>query len=130
MIERFIEVRPTLFTEVSRETLSIAKGHKRNYFGRSPKRMFPSSPHLADDANNYVKLTNGWYANTNLSNREKFDVLCRFAAMARLVHGVDWLWEVDEPSDGLKEKLERKAIADRMVAEIEKEIDQLGKPEN
>ena len=94
LIERFITVKPELFADVNWETEFFAKGKKRNYFGRSPKKMFRSSPHLADDPNNYKKLPNNWYVNLNLSNAQKFEILCKFAAITKLRYKEDWQWEV------------------------------------
>jgi len=94
LIERFITVKPALFTDVNWETEFFAKGKKRNYFGRSPERMFRNSPHLARDKNNYRKLPNNWYVNLNLSNSQKFEILCKFAAITKLRYEEDWQWEV------------------------------------
>lgn len=121
LIQHFVDAKPALFQIVNWETAFVARGKKRNYFGRNRRRMFHGSPHLADDSNNYARLPNGWYMNTNLSNREKFDILCRFAAIARLRHGTDWTWEVVDPTAELKEKLDQQLLADRIFFDFEDE---------
>jgi hypothetical protein len=73
----------------------VAKGRNRNYFGRAPKKMFHGSPHLADDRNNYLRLTNGWFINLNLKNDQKFEILCKFAAVGKFEYGREWKWEVE-----------------------------------
>lgn len=95
LIEKFIEAYPTLFESPNWETIFVAAGRQRNYFGRDLKKMFHGSPHLASDPNFYSKLPSGWYVNLNLSNREKLRILCNFAAVAQFKHNVDWRWEVE-----------------------------------
>jgi hypothetical protein len=94
LIEKFIAAKPELFRTVNWETAFVAKGRNRNYFGRTPERMFHGSPHLARDRNNYALLTNGWYANLNLSNDQKQTVLIRFGVITNLEYGNQWSWEV------------------------------------
>ena len=94
LIERFVKTYPKLFIDLNWQTAFVAKGKKRNYFGRSPAKMFHGSPHLAEDSNNYARLLNGWYVNLNLSNAQKRYILFRFAHVANLKHGEDWQWKV------------------------------------
>lgn len=93
LINRFISTYPEPFVNINWETEFVAKGRNRNYFGRSPERMFRGSPHLAEDRNNYERLTNGWYVNLNLNNDQKLEILGKFAAVAKLKFD-DWSWEV------------------------------------
>ena len=100
MIERFTEAHPEPFSSLNWETAFIAKGRRRNYFGRDPQRMFFGSPHLADDQNMYRPLRNGWYVNLNLNNDQKFEILCRFAAVGKFIWGQEWHWEIEgKPTD-------------------------------
>lgn len=121
LLGRFINVKPRLFESINWETVFVAKGRKRNYFGKDLKAMFHGSPHLAEDRNNYARLTNGWYANTNLNNAQKFDILCRFAAVAKLNYETDWRWDVDDPSEELRAHEERMALAERHLNELSNE---------
>lgn len=96
LIEKFIEAHPEPFLTSSWETMFIAKGTRRNYFGRNLKKMFHGSPHLADDQNNYMRLSNGWFANLNLNNDEKLTILFKFAAVGNFVFDQEWKWEIEE----------------------------------
>ena len=94
LISRFVKTYPELFIDLNWETVFVVKGKKRNYFGRSPAKMFHHSHHLAEDSNNYIWLVNGWSVNLNLSNAQKRDILGRFAHVANLKYGEDWQWKV------------------------------------
>ena len=96
LVDRFSYYDPKLFDPIDWETIFVVKGRDRNYFGRTPQRMFHQSPHLADDRNNYHRLVNGWYVNLNLNNDEKLKILLKFAAVAKLQFDSDWSWKVDE----------------------------------
>lgn len=94
LIERFITAHPELFDYVNWETAFVAKGRSRLYFARDVGMMFPQSPHLAADNNNYTRLSNGWFANMNLANREKQQLLLKFAAVAKFPE-TEWWWHVE-----------------------------------
>lgn len=98
LIQKFIEAHPEPFATLNWETVFVAKGKRRNYFGRDLEKMFHGSPYLADDQNNYKKLSNGWYANLNLSNDQKFDILCKFAAVGKFDFSREWKWEIEGKS--------------------------------
>jgi hypothetical protein len=128
LIDRFVGAKPDVFTDVRWETTGyVAIGRHRteegkairNYFARSPEKLFRNSPWLAAEQSNYVRLQNGWYANVNLNNREKFDILCRFGWVVGLKGGQDWDWDVLEPSEGLRDRKERIALAEKLFAELE-----------
>jgi hypothetical protein len=122
LIERFISERPELFKNPSNETLFVALGKSRNCFGRNPKSLFKGSPHLADNPSNYQRLSNGWYANLNLSNAQKFDIRLRFGALAHLEYPVDWKWEVsgatqllvNKQQETIQETIEVKRLLDEL----------------
>lgn len=128
LVDRFAGVRPDVFADVRWETTGyFAIGRHRdeegrsirNYFARSPEKLFRHSPLLAANQNNYARLQNGWYANVNLNNGEKFDILCRFGWVVGLKGGQDWDWDVSEPSDGLEERKKRIALAEKLFADLE-----------
>lgn len=77
------------------ERLEIAASRKRKYLARSPKLLFSSSEHLAEDENNYAKLPYGWYLNVNLNNKLKFEVLARIAWVVNVKFPDDWDWAVE-----------------------------------
>jgi len=64
--------------------------------------MFHGSPHLASDKNNYIQLSNGWVVNLNLSNEQKFEILAKFAAVAKLQLGQEWKWQIEGGIDSDK----------------------------
>jgi hypothetical protein len=127
LVERFIGLRPEVFTDIKWKTTGYvavgqrrSEGHAiRNYFARSPAKLFRQSPHLAGDLNNYCELSNGWYANKNLSNAQKFDILCRFGWVVGLKWGGDWDWEVLDPSEQLADRKERTRIAEKALDELD-----------
>ncbi len=129
LVERFAEVNPEIFTDVRWETtgyVGVGKrrgpdGAARNYFARTPAKLFRKSPALADTQSNYHRLSNGWYVNLNLNTRENFEILCRFSAVSGLVHDIDWDWEVFDPTEQLHESRRRVQLA----AELDKEINEL-----
>jgi len=89
-----IEACPGLFTNINWETEFVSKGIRRLYFSKDLMKMFHGSPHLADNPNNFNLLPNGWYANMDLDNDRKFNVLCKMAAVAKLKFEKDWYWHV------------------------------------
>lgn len=94
LIEKFISVYPDVFNNIDWQTYYVGMGKKRLYFGQTLEKIFFGSPHLADEKNNYIKLSNGWYANVNLSNDQKFEILCKYAELAKLTFEDDWSWRV------------------------------------
>lgn len=94
LLEKFIAFNPKPFVTINWETVFVAEGRKRNYFSQTIEGLFHGSPHLAVDPNNYSQLSNGWYANLNLSNERKRTILFRFAAIAGLKYDDDWSWDV------------------------------------
>ena len=79
--------------------LSIAFSVRRKNLALSPKELFPNSPHLADDENNYAKLPYGWYLNVNLNNVSKFEVLAQLSWVLKIKFPNDWDWVVDGNTD-------------------------------
>ncbi|HEY4697481.1 MAG TPA: hypothetical protein VIH29_05675 [Gallionella sp.] len=128
LVERFAEVNPEIFTDVRWETtgyVGVGKrrgpdGAARNYFARTPAKLFRKSPALADTQSNYHRLSNGWYVNLNLNTRENFEILCRFSAVSGLAHDIDWDWEVFDPTEQLHVSRRRVQLA----AELDKEINE------
>ena len=95
LMGRFIWDRPDILGGEDWQREFIAKGRSVNYFAKDLKSLFHHSPHLADDPNKYTRLGDGWFADLNLSNRQKFQILCRFAAIAGYGFEKDWDWFVE-----------------------------------
>ena len=94
LIECFVEAFPSQLERVDWSSAFVAEGRKRLYFARSPEELFFSTPLLAKDKNNFHQLRNGWFVNLNLANDQKFQILCRFAAVVGSTFGQQWTWEV------------------------------------
>lgn len=118
LIEKFIAVRPELFSDPSSETLYLALGKSRNYFGRNPNALFKGSPHLAEIHTNHVHLRNGWFANVNLNNAQKFDILLRFAALTRVEYPTEWEWKVSGATELLADNQRAMVEAKRLFDEL------------
>jgi hypothetical protein len=126
LVERFAQVNPSLFADVRWETTGYvcvgrrrgSGGSARNYFAKSPVKLFRRTPTLADNPNNYHLLTNGWYLNLNLNTRENFEILCRFSAVSQFKHDIDWDWDVLDPTEQLHDSRRRVQLA----AELEEEL--------
>ena len=120
LVERFIAEKRELFVDPSSETLYLALGRSRNYFAKSPSALFKGSLRLADDASNYARLPNGWYANVNLNNAQKFEILFRFAGLTKTEYLVEWDWEVSGATELLANKQHAAIEAQRIRKELEK----------
>lgn len=125
LIERFVGIRPTLFSDPSSETLRLALGRRRNYFAKTPSALFRSSPHLADNEANFTRLSNGWLANVNLNNAQKFDVLMRFAGLTGAQYPDEWDWLVHGATDLLADKQRATITAREIFLEILEQLDNL-----
>jgi hypothetical protein len=74
---------------------------------------------------NFHRLTNGWYVNLNLNTRENFEILCRFATVSKLKHGLDWDWEVLDPTEPLHDARQRELLAKELQRELDEFFAQL-----
>lgn len=54
---------------------SIKNTRELGYFANTPEEVFIKSPELGDRTGLIEKLEAGWYTNTNLSNKEKENIL-------------------------------------------------------
>jgi hypothetical protein len=70
------------------------QGRGRRYFARTRQELFPARRDLAENRNNYEPVSGGWFANTNLNNELKFQILTRLAKLAGFKFGEDWTWDV------------------------------------
>jgi hypothetical protein len=88
LVDKFLAVNPDLLERDPQ----LAEGDGRRYFARSPKELYPASPHLAEDRN-YQSVSGGWFASTILDNPLKFKILARLASSAGSKFGEDWTWD-------------------------------------
>jgi len=117
LIEHFICAHQKPFEIINWETLFIAKSDwnikKRLYFARTPEQLFYGSDNkeeLVGNPNNYVKLSNGWYANLNLSNELKHLILRKFSCVAGWSKGRDWMWHVMDGLNLMSDEEEKKMM--------------------
>lgn len=82
-VEKFLSVRPGLFTDPQ----SV---HAR--IGRYGTPMFAETP---DGMNQPERLSNGWFVETCLNNRQKVQNLDKLAQCAGFKRGIDWHWEAE-----------------------------------
>ena len=96
LVERFVAHYPKPFVELNWETAFIAKGPRSLYFARSLSRLFSvNAEGAAPDPTKWCYLTNGWYAKLVLSEKQKLQILRKFASLAKLEEGRDWRWSAD-----------------------------------
>ena len=119
LLERFLEVRPTILSESPDLIKSLVPqpgSSPRNYrFACTRSEPFQKSPHLTNGHSSELK--NGWFANTNLNNVQKFGALERLGWAIGLEHNKDWSFSVPNPSDALLAQMNRPS-ADDLLAEI------------
>lgn len=118
LAERFLSLRPNLFTDPSSDTLFVALGNSRNYFAKTPAELFRGAPHLAADEANFARLINGWVANINLNNGQKFDILMRLAAVTGVRYAEEWEWRVHGATELLADKQRATIAADKLLDEL------------
>ena len=92
LMERFTQRYPKPFETIDWETRFVAKGTRTLYFAKSLKNLFKTSPDLASDPTKYHRLPNGWYAKLVLNEKQKVELLMKFAAVSQLAMGKDWDW--------------------------------------
>ncbi|SFM54142.1 hypothetical protein [Nitrosomonas communis] len=80
-------------------SMFIRGSHGARYLARNPAELFPRDPNRAKDSNCYHKLSNGWFLNTNLSNKQKRDKLLNLTAVYE-AYDSNWTWLAEEESYG------------------------------
>ena len=95
LIGKFIRDRPDVLKGEDWQRKFVTEGWAARYFAKDLKLLFPRSSHRAHDPNMYTRLGDGWFANLNLNNTQKFRILCRFSAIAGYKFEKDWDWFVE-----------------------------------
>jgi hypothetical protein len=109
LIERFIQHNPAPFAAIDWEREFAAKGARTSYFSKSLEGLFKNAPNHASDPNKYYLLKNGWYAKAQLTEKQKVELLFKFARLAQLKFGGDWDWNelaVKSPHQTVEELLQ------------------------
>jgi hypothetical protein len=94
LVDNIVSARPGIFGDRSSKALDAILGNSRKYFAHNLETLFHHAPYLMAAKSTFTGLTNGWVANVNLSNAQKFNILLRLAALARLTYRQDWEWTV------------------------------------
>src|ERR1700722_17201281 len=80
LIDKFFAAKPNL-PEIIRHGRGVL------YFARTPRELFISAKHLAEDRTHYEPVSGGWFADTVLDNDLKFEILTRLAKAAGFKFG-------------------------------------------
>jgi hypothetical protein len=75
IVKDIIQSNPGILEKLEESKPWIISGHSRNWFARTPQKLYYGSPHLAENTANYKKLSNGWFVDLNSNNEHKFNVL-------------------------------------------------------
>jgi hypothetical protein len=118
LVENIISAMPAAFSDPSSKALTIILGNSRKYFAHNLEALFRDSPYLMTEKSTHTLLTNGWVASVNLSNAQKFDILLRLAALARLLYPQDWEWTVPGATALLADKKAASAKANSLREEV------------
>lgn len=122
LIERFIHVQPSVLQGPHWETDFVAKGKGRRYFAQSPHDLFSrKSKELIDNPGNFLHLSNGWYANMDLSSEQKLAVLTRFASIAKFGED-EWTWTPIEKSQSLKNNEDKQARSEGLLKKMRQNL--------
>lgn len=92
LMERFIQYAPKAFEGLDWSSYFRATGARTLYFARSLGELFQSAPSHANDPNKFYLLKNGWYAKALLTEKQKLELLLKFAAVASLPIREQWDW--------------------------------------
>lgn len=94
LIEKFLRQHPGLLEM----DWSVFRRNKVTFFSKSLQELFKGYTGVVERSM-HRKLSNGWYAKTNLSNGQKLDSLRHLAALAGLHFGRDWDWKETSKDD-------------------------------
>lgn len=82
VLQEFAERDPSY---LERFAARLKHGRSRPYIARSPKDLYPASPHLIEDPDNYRQLRPGWFVDVN-RNKVGMEQTIREAAEVAGVH--------------------------------------------
>ena len=94
LIARFLEHQPALLERQEEWHPFLFKGTKRRYFARDPVSLFPQGSRLPHKPGTVAQVQTGWFANINLNDPLKFEILVRVSALTMLEYPDDWEFRV------------------------------------
>ena len=118
LVQRFREHRSGLLENQEQWHHRAFKGASRRYFSDSPESLFPIESNQSSLPSNFSELPGGWYANVNLSHRQKFDILLRLGAVCNLEYLKQWDFRVVGASLALGEKQRITALGQALLEEL------------
>lgn len=114
---RALQVRvPDLFPYLAR----VCATSRRKFFATDPVALFLASPHLADSASHFARIVPGWYADTNLSNRQKERNLMYACGTAKINYFTDFEIRFTPGHYSPLSRQEAARLADKMLAELDR----------
>lgn len=112
---RALQLRvPTLFPALAR----LCTTKRRRFFATDPFALFPASPHLADSASHFAQVVPGWYADTNLSNRQKERNLMYACGVVKIDYFTDFEIRFAPGHYSPLSRQEVARLADQMLEEL------------
>ena len=91
---------------------------RRTCFAQRPEALFPGSPHLAEAASHFSQIVPGWYADTNLSNRQKERILVHACVAAGLEYLTDFEIRFEAGHYSPLSREEGARLADKLLEEL------------
>jgi len=91
----------------------------RDHFARSADALFPPGSALAEKSGTHLQLQEGWFANVNLNHGQKFELLLRLAAVARLRYPTDIDFRVTGATENLSDKQRSAALSEQLLRELD-----------
>lgn len=118
LVERFCHYKPDAleaYLALHRRGRMRTKGLR---FARDADELFPIGSSRRGNPAYYAKLGNGWFADTNLSHKEKFAVLMQLSHVCGLEYETAWDFRVSWATAELREHQEAVIHARKLLDEF------------
>lgn len=118
LVEQFFHYKADAleaYVALNRRGLVRAKGFR---FAREPDELFPAGSSRSGNPAYYAKLSNGWYADTNLSHKDKFAALMQLSYVCGLEYETAWDFRVSGATAELLEHQEAVIHARQLLDEL------------
>jgi len=118
LVERFCHYKPDAleaYVALNRRGHARVKGCR---FAREADELFPKGSSRRGNPAYYAKLSNGWFADTNLSHKDKFAALIQLSYVCGLEYETAWDFRVSGPTAELLEHQEAVIHARQLLDEI------------
>jgi hypothetical protein len=123
LVEQFCRYRSgTLDKYVALHTKAGARSKGRR-FAANESDLFPKGSRRQGDPTFYSKVSNGWFADTNLSHADKFATLMQLSYVCGLEYEVDWNFRVTGATEQLLEHQQSVVGARKALAELLADLD-------